>query len=100
MQRKAARITSGWEMAQEEGTHEFLVYLAEGDVIAVFIPTVVSKQGKKQWKWMTWVLKIHKLARNISKLKIMPHQSREAARANNEKKKKEERFLRWLLLRV
>lgn len=38
---------------------------------------------------MTWVLKIHKLTRNMSKHKIMPQQSREAARATNEKKKKE-----------
>ena len=38
-------------MAQEEGAHEFLVYLAEGDVIALSVPTVVSKQGKKQRKW-------------------------------------------------
>lgn len=38
---------------------------------------------------MTWVVKIYKLARNISKLKIIPHQSREAARASNEKKRKD-----------
>lgn len=51
MQRKTARITSKWEMVQGEGAHEYLVSLAEGHVIADSIPTVVSKQGKKQCKW-------------------------------------------------
>lgn len=51
MQRKTARITSRWEMVQEERAHEYLVSLAEGHVIAVSIPTAVSKRGKKQWKW-------------------------------------------------
>lgn len=50
MERKAARLTREWETAQEEGAHEVLGYLAEGDVIAVSIPTVGNKQGKKQWK--------------------------------------------------
>lgn len=50
MQRKTVRITSAWEMAQEEWVHEFFIYYqAEGDVISVSIPTVVSKHGKKQW---------------------------------------------------
>lgn len=34
----------------KKGAEEFLVSLAEGDVIAVSILTVVSKQGEKQWK--------------------------------------------------
>lgn len=74
-------------MAREEGAREVLVYLAEGDVIAVSIPTVGNKQSGSGR--MTWALQIHELPRNISKLKIMPLQSGEAARANNEKKRKD-----------
>lgn len=49
MQRKAVRITSGWKTAQKDWVHEFFIYQAEGDVISVSIPTVVSKHEKKQW---------------------------------------------------
>lgn len=46
-ERKAVRITSGWKMAQEDWAHELFIYQAEGDMISVSIPTVVSKHGGK-----------------------------------------------------
>lgn len=47
--KKAVRITSGWRMAQKDWVNYFFIYQAEGDVISVSIPTVVSKHEKKQW---------------------------------------------------
>lgn len=59
--------------------------MAEGDAITLSILTV--KKGKSSGR-MTPVLKIYQLARNMPKLRITPHQSSEAAGANEEEEKK------------
>lgn len=72
-------------MGQKDWVNDFFIYQAEGDVISVSIPTVVSKHEKKQWWQKDDMSTKNMSARNMSELKIMPHQSREAAGANNEK---------------